>query len=63
MKGDLTMPRSGASFDEPCRSLKESEWKWVELLRTICDGNVPSPDMNEIRALGETIAGHRRKLI
>jgi hypothetical protein len=63
MNGDPSLPRSSASYDDPGRSLTESEWKWIKLLRIICDGNVPPPDMNEIRAIGETIAGHRRKLI
>lgn len=63
MNGDPDRPGAAADQGDPFCPITESEWKWIELLRTICDGNVPPPDMNEIRTLGETVAGHRRKLI
>lgn len=63
MKGDPCMPRLGDGSDDPCRSTTESEWKWIDLIRIVCDGNVPPLDMSEIRAIGETIEGHRGKLI
>jgi hypothetical protein len=53
MGNDPNSQGAGCGCDVSGSSLTESDWKWIELLRTNCDAKVPAPDFNQIVDLRE----------